>query len=294
MSLGAFRSAKGRATYVAAYERALAEMPAPSRTIDVPTGFGDVRAYEWVSGEAPGTPVLLLPGRGSGVPMWKENLPELLPHRRVIAVDALGDAGLSTQTAPMSSMTDQATWIDEVLGGMGEECAHVVGHSFGGATAAALAVERPRRVASLALLEPAFTLALPPVSTFLLTVIASLPLPQALRDHALARIGGIDVAEVRTRSAISEMIASGSAEFRAALPTPKPLTDAQVNRLSMPVYIAIASRSSLVGGERALRRARGIPGAHVEVWPDTTHSLPMQVHAALAERLAAFWSGVDA
>ena len=72
-------------------------MPSPSRTLDVQTAFGTVRVYEWANPDATGAPVVLLPGRGSGVPMWSQNLPSLLAQRSIYALDALGDAGLLGQ-----------------------------------------------------------------------------------------------------------------------------------------------------------------------------------------------------
>lgn len=293
MAVGSFLDEDARDRYVRAYELAFAQMDAPDRTADIATRYGTVRVYEWAQAGAADPPVLLLPGRSSGVPMWQENLPDLLPHRRVIAVDALGDAGLSTQTAPLTSMADQAAWIDGTLTGLGENRAHIVGHSFGGATAAAYARGFPQRVASLALLEPVFTLAWPPASTFLWTTIASLPVPQPMRDRALARIGGVDVSDIRARTPLSDMIASASAGYRAALPVPRVLTAEQLATLPTQTYIAIADRSSLAGGKRAARRGHDIPGAQVQTWPDTTHSLPMQVHEQLAQRLTRFWNDSD-
>ena len=48
--------------------------------------------------------------------MWGENLPGLLAAgRTVVAVDAVGDAGMSVQTAPLRNATDQAAWIEQAL-----------------------------------------------------------------------------------------------------------------------------------------------------------------------------------
>ena len=86
-------------------------------TIDhVSRSFGTVRAYAWVNPAATGGPVVLLAGRGSGVPMWSENLSEMLKHRTVYALDAIGDAGMSTQSVPITDAADQAEWIDDVTG----------------------------------------------------------------------------------------------------------------------------------------------------------------------------------
>lgn len=111
--IGHFRSLAGQRHYRSAYERAFATLPAPSRGVDVATDLGTVRAYQWSSPSVAGrTPVPLLPGRTSGAPMWSQNLPGLLAHHPVIAVDALGDAGLSVQSAPLASSADHAVWID--------------------------------------------------------------------------------------------------------------------------------------------------------------------------------------
>jgi pimeloyl-ACP methyl ester carboxylesterase len=148
-------------------------------------------------------------------------------------------------------------------------------------------------VVSLALLEPAFTLAWPPASTFFWTAVASLPVPQSWRDRALAAIGGVSVEDVRVRTPLSEMIALGSSEFAAALPMPTPLSAERLSALRMPVYVAIAQRRSLAGGRRAMAHAQNLPRAQVELWPDTTHSLPMQVHEKLGKRLLAFWAEAE-
>ena len=78
-----------------------------------------MRVYIWDAGNAAvdrdSYPIVLLPGRSSGVPMWSANVSALIHSRQVIAFDALGDAGLSVQSAPLTSMGDQAAWIDQVV-----------------------------------------------------------------------------------------------------------------------------------------------------------------------------------
>ena len=288
--IGQFRSVAGQRDYRAAYATAMTALPPPSRTVDVATDLGSVRAYLWNSPSTTGgTPVLLLPGRTSGVPMWSENLAGLLEHHSVIAVDALGDAGLSIQSSPLTSTDDQAIWIDEVVRQLAPAGVHLVGHSFGGSTAVTFARLHPERVRSLVLLEPVFTLAYPPADLMAWTVLASLPLlPGSWRDRALAEVGGGERAD--PGDPIAAMIGAGAAHYRAQLPNPRLLTDAQLAALTMPVYVAIADRASLAGGSRAAARARQLPDATVEVWPDTTHSLPMQVAGPLDERLQRFWA----
>lgn len=274
--VGHFRSAAGRAEYVAAYDEAMEALPAPTRVHDVPTDHGTIRVYDWDPGTGgEQTPFLLMPGRSSGVPMWEENLPGLLAGRRVLALDTLGDAGMSHQTVPFTAFEDQTSAIDQVVQVLAPDGVHVIGHSFGGALALSYAFEHPEHTRSVALLEPAFTLAYPPAGILGWTVLASLPLlPGGLRDHALQKVGGEDAPV--TDDPLSRMIAAASEHYAADLPQPTPVAPEQLRTLEVPVYVAIASDHSLAGGEAAVRRAEEIPTVTVEVWPDTTHSLPMQ------------------
>lgn len=292
--VGHFRSAADRAAYVDAYTEALALMPSPTSTFDVPTSFGTVRAYAWVNPAATGDPVVLLAGRGSGVPMWSENLPGLLARRTVYALDAIGDAGLSTQSTPLTGPVDQATWIDEALAALHIDRAHLVGHSFGAASAAALAVHRSGRVKTLTLLEPAFVLRWPPLGTLLWSVPATLPfLPQAWRDAAVAKIAGEDLNRLDQANPVTRMITLGGTAYSAELPTPRPLSGDQLRGLTMPVYVALADNSPITEGEASLAKAELIGDVTAKVWPNTTHSLPMQVAEPLAAELGQFWATHD-
>ncbi|MRG59237.1 alpha/beta fold hydrolase [Agromyces sp. CFH 90414] len=295
MRIGGFRSEDGRARFLAAYEAAMAELEQPTTAIDVATSFGSVRAYRWQGEQATAPPILLLPGQTAGTPMWAENLADFRASgRTIVAFDALGDAGLSVQHVPLRSLDDQARWVEEALVALGHQRVHSVGHSFGGATAANHALRHPGRIASLALLEPAFTLGWPPASTFGWAALATLPVPQSWRERALAAIGGVPVEEVRTAGPIGRLIAVASETFVSRLPTPRPLSTAQLESLCVTTYVAIAGRRSLAGGPRAAARARShLPDATVEIWPEATHSLPMQVREPLAERLRSFWTAAD-
>ncbi|KRC62100.1 hypothetical protein ASE14_10415 [Agromyces sp. Root81] len=294
--LGTFRTEHGRARFIAAYEAAMAELETPDRVADVPTSFGCVRSYTWHGDDTTAPPLVLLPGKTAGAPMWAENLPGFRETgRTIIAFDALGDAGLSVQRVPIRTPADQALWLDEAITALGHDLVHTVGHSFGGATAANHAVRHPQRLASLTLLEPVFTFGWPPPSLFGWAALATLPVPQRWREHALASIGGVSPEEVRTAGPTGTLIAVASETFVSRLPTPRPLTTAQMQMLRMPAYVAIAGSHSLAGGTPAATRAEArLPNAAVEIWPDTTHSLPMQVREPLSARLRSFWSTADA
>jgi pimeloyl-ACP methyl ester carboxylesterase len=62
----------------------------------------------------------------------------------------------------------------------------------------------------------------------------------------------------------------------------------------MPVYAAIAGGSVMHNGRHAADVARSeIRDATVELWPDASHSLPMEQAAELDRRILAFMATHD-
>lgn len=291
-AVGHWSSVVAQEEYEDAYWELLSALPAPtSRHID--TGHGSAHVLLWES-DNPAPPVLLLPGHSSGAPMWAENLPDFIGHRTVIAADPFGDAGLSSQRLPLNSPVDQATWISQLLTELGMPRVHVVGHSFGGATAAVFALHRPGQVASLTLLEPVMVIEPPPLSTYFWASLLLLPVPQSWKDRALAAIGGSTVEAVREGGPMTRMVDAAASGYVTAMPTPSRLSDEQWRSLTMPVRIDIAGTGSLAGGPGAVDRMTALlPNAETRFWPEATHSLPMEVRAELDPQLVEFWRHHD-
>ncbi|SDW96499.1 alpha/beta fold hydrolase [Marinobacter mobilis] len=102
-----------------------------------------------------GFPVMLIHGSGPGVTAWANwrlVIPELAKQRRVIAPDMLG-FGYSER--PADRVYNRERWVAHALGVMDElglEQVDLVGNSFGGGLALALAIEHPGRVRRLVLM----------------------------------------------------------------------------------------------------------------------------------------------
>jgi 2-hydroxymuconate-semialdehyde hydrolase len=112
-----------------------------------------VRTNVHVHGD--GEAVLLLHGSGPGVSAWANwrlTIPALSPRFRVIAPDVLG---FGYTEHPKDVRYSKQGWLEHILGVMdalGITRAHVVGNSFGGAMALALATEHPDRVGKIVLM----------------------------------------------------------------------------------------------------------------------------------------------
>ncbi len=288
-SVGHFRSEEGRRAYVASYSAAMEELPEPTRVMDVETGYGTVRVYEFSSDETLGsTPMVLMPGRTSGAPMWEANLAGLAEERTVYALDALGDAGMSVQTREIEDAGDQAAWLDETLARLEEPRVHLVGHSFGGWSAANYAVRHPERVASLSLLEPVFVFEGLRWQVYVKSIPASVPfLPESWRDAMLGDFGGVE--KIDPEDPVSRMISDATEHYAAKLPLPERPSERQLRDLPMPVYAAMASDSVMHDSEAATKLAReNVRNLRIKNWPGTTHSLPMEVSERLDRELLDF------
>ncbi|PKG98549.1 2-hydroxy-6-oxo-2,4-heptadienoate hydrolase [Paraglaciecola sp. MB-3u-78] len=102
-----------------------------------------------------GPPVMLIHGSGPGVTAWANwrlAMPELAKSHRVIAPDMLG---FGFTARPANNLCNLERWIShtiDLLDELGIERIDLIGNSFGGGIALALAIRFPHRVRSLVLM----------------------------------------------------------------------------------------------------------------------------------------------
>mgnify|MGYP002349921863 CR=1 FL=1 len=102
-----------------------------------------------------GSPVLMIHGSGPGVSAWANwrlSMPVLARHFRVVAPDMVG-FGFSDR--PQGHAYTMDNWVAQAVGVLDAleiERADLVGNSFGGALALALAIRHPQRVRRLVLM----------------------------------------------------------------------------------------------------------------------------------------------
>jgi len=102
-----------------------------------------------------GSPVIMLHGSGPGVSAWanwRTVMPILSKTRRVIAPDMVG---FGYTDRPDGMVFDMDAWVKQTLDLMDAlkiEQADLVGNSFGGALALALAVKEPARIRKMVLM----------------------------------------------------------------------------------------------------------------------------------------------
>jgi pimeloyl-ACP methyl ester carboxylesterase len=292
-TVGHYASDADRARFMATYDAAMARLPAPTRALDLPTSFGVVRVYRFTGAHDDRAPLLLLPGRAAPTPVWADNLPGLLAIRSVYAIDLLGEPGLSVQERPIVDDADQAAWLHEVIAQLPEPQVHVVGLSIGGWTAMNLAVHRPQRIASVALIEPVFVFASMTVEAIVRSIPASVPwLPRSWRDgFASWTAGGAPVAH----EPIAEMIEAGMQAYRLKLPIPGVIDPQRIATLERPVLVILAGASPMHDSTAAADVARRVlRRGTVKVYAGTSHAINGERPAEIAADIRVHLEAVEA
>jgi pimeloyl-ACP methyl ester carboxylesterase len=253
-----------------------------------------------VQSDAP--PIVLIHGAGCNLEDMRLALGERLAARhRVILIDRSGLGWSERAGRRGSSPAYQAAILRDVLDRLGVSRAIVVGHSWGGALAAAFALDHPRRVAGLVLLAPplypffrgmtwlyaifatpvagwlyARTLALPLGAPFIGVALASAFLPQLPPRGYLRRTAAL----LLLRPATFLANARDVADLKSNLKTQA----ARYGAITAPTIIVTGDRDMVVPARHhAIACASVIPGAKLVVLPGIGHML----HHAAADRVVA-------
>jgi aminoacrylate hydrolase len=108
--------------------------------------IGDCQLYYERHGA--GFPVIFISGLGGYAAYWRDQIPVFAKHFEVIAHDHRG-IGQSDHSRVSYTVDLLASDVVALMDSLGLEKAHIVGHSTGGAVAQILAIEHPKRLASI-------------------------------------------------------------------------------------------------------------------------------------------------
>jgi pimeloyl-ACP methyl ester carboxylesterase len=273
--------------FLAAYDALLAGW----QPVDVRSRYGTTRVN--VCGPEDAPPLMLLHGFGATSAAWCGMAGELSRAWRVHAVDLIGDAGRSVAGGqPIKTAADLTDWIESVRSALGLGSMALCGHSYGGWMALRYALQAPRRVGALALLDPTQCFA-GYRPGYLLRSVPLLARPSAARAEAFLRweTGGAPVNPAWLR------VAGLAAEVPRARPVrPRRPRRAQLEGLAAATLVVLAERSRAHNIRRvAAGAAASVPDLRVEVLPGASHhSIPVEHSGALAGLLLGFLPGVPA
>lgn len=249
-------------------------------------------------GGAAGMPVLMLPGWGSTVYIWRRNFPSIADAGfRAISVDLKG-SGLSDKPLGEHEYTSDAlvAHLGEILDALKLKRPVLVGHSQSASIAYRFAKKNPSRISALVLVSPVghagvkllwlYKLLTPKL---LREVLPSLCTRTAIRITLrrvygkLRRFSERDVLEFQSPCHFPEFPIAQRDSLHA-FDWKQPVT----GRLDLPALIVHGSADHLVRGDTIADYSRAIPGAEVVEIAGAGHIVPEEADEQVNAALLAF------
>jgi len=114
---------------------------------------GTLKIRYWALGNK-GTPVILIHGLGASADIWMYNVEALAKQHQVYALDLVG-FGRSDKPGPSFSPFDYAPFLDDFINALNIDRVSLVGQSLGGGIALPYAIQFPKKVDKLVLVDSA-------------------------------------------------------------------------------------------------------------------------------------------
>jgi pimeloyl-ACP methyl ester carboxylesterase len=266
---GVYRSAAAAERAHGRYREYLAKWPVANEQLTLPTRQGET--FVVASGPESAPPVVLLHGTMATTAMWIPEVTTLAAHFRVYAVDIIGDAGLSAPSRPSFASDAHALWLSDVLDALSVRTAFFVGMSLGGGLVLDFAVRRPERMRGLVLLCPGGLANRNILWWALPLLLLGSKGARKVRERIVGPAPAVLSEEARRFSDFSRSIFEG---MRPRTDSPRPVTDEQLRRLTMPVLVLLGGKDVTIDTALAERRVHeNVSGANVLVLPEARHYL---------------------
>ena len=258
-----------------------------------------IPASLFVDDRGAGTPVVLLHSSGMSSRQWRSLAARLAPSHRVLAPDFVGTGKnpLWDDSVPFHYGLDVAA-VGRLLDGV-EGPAHLVGHSYGGLIALAVARTWPERVRSVAVFDPvAFGVLHDPADEAGLADLRQAEAQPVFTDEALGGSeawmqsfidywNGPDAWRSLASPTQEQFLRVGRTVFREVM-------SLMADRTGVASYAAMTAPTLLLAGERSPTAARrvtevlraALANARREVVPGAGHMGPL-THGPIVDGLIA-------
>lgn len=285
--IGRFKNDASREAHQRAYQAMEALWPVPSTQLDIPTSFGSTHVRRSGSGDK--APVVLLHSVGANSLQWHFVVEELSQDRVVYALDTIGTAGRSVQTAPLSTEPAFATWISDVLNELGLDRVHLVGYSHGAWHAVLMALHARDRLESVTLIEPGGVFDKPSWGVlFKMIRFGMRRTDQNMRKMNEWMTPGYDIPESQFACAKEAL------NYRPGIGWARVLKDDEVRSITVPALVIYGAETVVATPELAAARVADLlPRAEVQVYPGAGHGILGQIPDRVIPRILQFIQSHD-
>jgi len=272
-----FKSPKGEAEYMAAYEATMRLWLVPYESMDVLSRFGSTHLV--VCGPKDAPPLVLLHSFFMSLTVWVHNIADLSRDYRVYALDIMGQPGKSIPDQPMRNRDEMAEWLTCVLDILKISQMDLIGWSYGGFASLNYAIHRPDRLRKLILLTPIGSFVPLKTQFYIRGMLTRLPSrfwSNSMMHWMSYKPNFKNEKTKRMFDLITNQFYQGVRYFRLP-PTvlPTPYMDEELRGVKNPTLLLIGQQESLYDPVPAIERAkRLIPDIQAELIPHAGHELP--------------------
>lgn len=288
-----FKTPEGQARFIAAYDAALRQWPAPFEEADIPTRLGQTHIIS--SGPKDAPPVVLLHSMAGTALLWRPNVATLSQHFRVHAVDVPGQVGRSVLTKPIESREEMAFWFADLLDVLDHRRAAIVGSSFGGFLAMNQAQLAPDRVERIVMISPIGTFV--PISAKFIYGMLVKPLIRRLTGRKplsadISRLLGPGQALRPEDAAWGKVMSVTMAESaRPSLARVKVFKPDELAAMKTPALLLIGEQENIYDAHATLKRAKQrMPQLETVAIPNAHHLAALAQPADVNARILKFLS----
>jgi len=292
----AFKTPRGEAAFMNAYDEAMTRWPVPYDEFEIPSRFGST--YVIACGPKDAPPLVLLHGYMATSTMWVPNAADFARHFRVYAVDVMGQPGKSIPGEPIRSAADYVTWLNTTLYGLRVNRFSLAGQSFGGWLALNYAIAQPERVEKLVLLSPGGLL--PLVRQFTLRGVLMMFVPTRVTVNSFMRwVGLTEASGGPDARLVLELMYLGMKHFRFAPETsrvmPTAFSHGELSSMHVPTLVLIGANEVIYDPAKALERAlKLIPDVRGTLVPHSSHEMCVSQRQIVDARVVDFLQSANA
>lgn len=290
-----FRSAEGKAAFLAAYDAAMKTWPTPYDELEIPSRFGTTHVV--VCGPTDAPPLVLLHGYMATLTMWAPNVGDFSRDFRVYAIDIMGQPSKSIPSTPIRTAEEYNEWLATTIDALRLHSVCLAGVSYGGWLALNQAIAHPEHVAKLVLLSAGGLL---PLSTQFITrgLLMGAVTTRFTVNWTMRWMGLSDRPGPADARPLLELMYQGLKHFRIPKETRAvklPIaSDAQLERLPMPVLLLMGEREVLCDPSATVARARRlIPNAECDLISGCSHDMSFTKREIVDQRVLQFLRRTD-